>query len=238
MALCNYSQSNYTPPHSYGTRNLQADRYVKMSNYGTGYTFKTGYILNDIQPNTYVKKDYCKTNNLCQNTKTYTYLNKRGVESSPFFEKSSECGYKSTIPDARLYDTSRNYNMHLDITPIQVPYDVKHDTIDGMGESYGRNYKSYETVNAGQIQYYVDKEIAQPFFSPVYAMPSETHAIVYTDPMGTKKPQFTKKFNNDRLQHTNTLSWLEDTTKHREDIMSLQQRTNNEKRYDLMYGKM
>lgn len=255
MSLCNYAQSNYTPPFSYGTKKFQSDnprsglsasnRYAKMSSLGHSYPYKTGddsasYILNDIQPSMVVKEDYCKTNNMCQNTDAYTYLNKRGVDPSPDFVKTPECGYKSTRPDGRLYDTSRNYKMKLDIPPIQVVYDLKHDNVDGKPKynNYGRNYDSYESVNAGQIQYYIDKEIAQPFFSPVYSMPSETHGTVYTDPMGTKKPQFTKTFNNSRLQHTNMLSSIEDTTKHREDIMSLQQRKHNEQRYDLMYGKM
>ena len=240
MSLCNYSQTNYKPPYKYGTRKLQSDKYGKMSNYGSNYLFKDGEFTITTQPNTYVKDDYCKTNNMCQNTDVYTYLNKRGVEPSPFFEKSEQCGYKSTVPDNRLYDTTRNYNMKLDIPPIQVYYDLKHDNIDGKSKysNYGRNYTSYESVNGGQIQYYVDKEIAQPFFSPVYSMPSKTSAYIFTDPMGSKKPQFVKEFNNNRREHTNMLSSIEDTTKHREDIMALQQRTHNERRYDLMYGNM
>jgi hypothetical protein len=243
MSLCNYKTSSYKPPYSYGTgKSKTFEKYSKMSSYGKGYDLTSEYKESEIQPNTFTKNNYCKTNNLCQNSETYTFLNKRGVESSPYFTKSYNCGYKSTRQDSRLVDTSRNVTMNLDVPPIQVAYDVKHDNMDGkrigQGKTYGKHYDSYADVNAGQIQYYVDSEIAQPFFSPVYAMQSEVDKTMYIDPMGTKKPQFTKKFNEKRQEHTNMLSSIEDTTKHREDIMSLQQRVHNERRYDLVYKKM
>jgi hypothetical protein len=194
-------------------------------------------ILDKDSPSRLATPNYCTTNNQCTNTDTYTYLNKRGVEPSPFFEKTEKGEYRSTVPDDRLYDTSRNHNMTLDIPPIQVFYDLKRDNISGKANNdYGRNYKDYASVTGGQIQYYVDKDIADPFFSPVYGMPTNASAYVCKDPMGTTKVEFEKAFDNSRRKHTNMLSSIEDTTKHRDDIIAHQQRTHNERRYDLIYN--
>ena len=191
-----------------------------------------------MSPERFARPTYCKTNNECQNNDTYTYLNKRGVETSPFFKKTEKGDYKSTVPDGRLNDSSRNYNMTLDTPPIQVFYDLKHDNMSGNPKlhNYGRNYTDYASVNGGQIQYYIDKDIADPFFAPVYGMPSKTTAYTWHDPMGSAKVQFEKKFDMSRTKHTGMLSSIEDTTKHRDDIMARQQRTHNECRYDLVYA--
>lgn len=218
--------------------NKRADKY-KQVNQMSPYKYPENRLLSEtVAPERLEKPSYCRVNNGCENTDTYVYLNKRGVEPSPFFEKTPKGDYKSTVPDDRLYDTSRNYNMTLDIPPIQVFYNLKHDNMSGSRKlhNYGRNYTDYSTVNAGQIQYYVDKDIAGPFFAPVYGMPSKTTAYAWDDPMGTTKVQFEKKFDGNRVKHTNMLSSIEDTTKHRDDIIARQQRTHNEREYDLVYS--
>lgn len=237
MALC--KNTAYVPPYSFGTSSLGLEKYSTLKSYGNSPFPEKQVITNEIQPQRLAKRTYCKTNNMCADTETYKYLNKRGVEPSPFFKQTPQGDYKSTVPDDRLYDTSRNYNMTLDIPPIQVYYDLKHDNMDGSKKlrNYGRRYVDYASVNAGQIQYYIDKDISQPFFSPVYGMPSKTTGYMWRDPMGTLKPQFEKDFDNTRLQHVNMLSSIEDTTKHRDDIIARQQRTHNERRYDLIYGR-
>ena len=233
MELC--KSPNYTPAFM---NNKSAERYKKAKEMYTHPYPQNKLLLDTMSPERLANPSYCPYNNQCENNETYTYLNKRGVEPSPFFEKTSDGTYKSTVPDDRLYDTSRNYNMKLDIPPIQVFYDLKHDNMDGSKKlhNYGRGYTDYKSVNAGEIQYYIDKDIADPFFAPVYGMPSKTTAYAWDDPMGTTKVQFEKKFDNSRQKHTNMLSSVEDTTKHRDDIMARQQRTHNERRYDLVYA--
>lgn len=233
MYLC--KDPSYSPAYA---NNKSVERYKKATNMPT-YAYPQKEILFEKSlPARVAQPTYCKTNNLCQNSDSYTYLNQRGVKSSPFFSKTENGVYKSTVPDDRLYDTSRNYNMTLDVPPIQVYYDLKRDNVDGKEElrDYGRKYKDYESVSGGEIQYYIDKDIADPFFSPVYGMPSKSVGRVWKDPMGETKVQFEKDFDNSRMTRTGILSSIEDTTKHRDDIIARQQRTHNERRYDLVYG--
>jgi hypothetical protein len=234
MDLCR--NSKYVQPF---LKNNSAEKHTVVSKLPIEQVYsKNKLLLETSSPNRLAAPTYCKTNNMCENNATYTYLNKRGVGQSPFFQKTEAGTYKSTIQDDRLFDTSRNYNMTLDTPPIQVFYDLKHDNVSGSTElhDYGRNYTSYNTVNAGQIQYYIDKDISDPFFAPVYGLPSKTTAYAWNDPMGTPKIQFEKKFDTLRMTRTGMLSSIEDTTKHRDDIMARQQRTHNERRYDLVYN--
>ena len=227
MYLC--KDPNYSPAFM---NNKSAERYKRANNMPT-YSYPKNTVLLDTTSPARLEKL------TSPDSDTYTYLNKRGVEPSPFFKQTEKGTYKSTVPDDRLYDTSRNYNMELDAPPIQVFYDLKHDNMDGSSKlhNYGRKYGDYSSVNGGQIQYYIDKDLADPFFAPVYGVPTKTTANEWKDPMGTTKVQFNKEFDNSRLTRSDMLSEVEDTTKHRDDIMARQQRTHNERRYDLLYGR-
>ena len=233
MYLC--KDPTYSPAYA---NNKSAEKYKRATDMSTYSYPKQEMLFEKSLPARLEQPTYCKTNNMCKDTETYTYLNERGVKPSPFFAKTENGDYKSTVPDDRLYDTSRNYNMTLDIPPIQVFYDLKHDNMAGKAtlHNYGRKYKDYATVSGGQIQYYVDKDIADPFFAPVYGTPSRSTGYVWKDPMGETKVQFEKTFDNSRKTRIGMLSAVEDTTKHRDDIMSRQQRTHNERRYDLVYN--
>lgn len=233
MELC--KDKNYSPAFM---NNRSAEKYKRANEMQSFQYPQKKLLMVSPSPSRLEQPTYCRYNNQCENSEAYTYLNKRGVEPSPFFEKTAKGDYKSTVPDDRLYDTSRNYNMTLDKPPIQVYYDLKHDNMDGSKKlhNYGRGYTDYKSVNAGQIQYYFDKDLADPFFAPVYGMPSTATAFTWDDPMGTTKVQFEKKFDNSRRKHTNMLSSIEDTTNHRDDIMARQQRTHNERRYDLVHN--
>ena len=242
-----------------GSRN---DYAPSSTAYGGSYPSTTAnpVFMTEQEPSRLVTQNYCPFNNQCPNTESYTYLNQRGVKPSPYFEKTKlpyvterngteRTVFASTKQDGRLVDTSRNYTMKLDVPPIQVVYDLIHDNMDGSKElaGYGKGYATraaqnpslgiYGAVNGGQIQYYIDKDIAQPFLNPVYGFPAESTGRVWRDPQGTFKPQFEKKFDTSRLKHTEMLSSIEDTTKFRDDIISKQQRTHNEQRYDLVHGR-
>ena len=244
--FCN--DPNYGQPFSYGTRANPTDKYSRYkSTYGGCLQGekKNGVFMREAEPSRRIEQNYCRFNNQCPDTEAYTYLNERGVKPSPFFEPSTlpyvnGTVYRSVRADDRLYDTSRDYNMKLDIPPIQVYYDLIHDNVSGSKElsGYGKNYKDYKSVTGGQIQYYVDKDIAQPFPAPVYAFPTESVGKIYRDPQGTVRPQFEKSFDSERGRRTGMLSFIEDTTKFRDDIISKQQQTHNERRYDLVYGRL
>jgi hypothetical protein len=136
--------------------------------------------------------------------------------------------------DPRLKDVTRGIQMVLDKPPGEVRYDLINDNMDRNPDltRYGKDYKDHSTVNAGEIQYYVNKDTAHPFYSPIYDVNAKTMGYLYVDPMGTERMQFVKEY---RPELYSKLSWLNDSSKFREDIISRQQRTHNEQRYENFY---
>ena len=231
----------------------RAPRHLTMGNYAKNdavYTtpfcsssYKNGNrILHEYEPkNIITRLDICPFNNGCGGNETYTYLNQRGAAPSPYFTKKPGEFLKSTYfsekPDGRLVDAGRGgFTQTFDSVPIQVVYDLIHDNISQNKalNSYGRNYEDYRTVVGGDIQYYIDKEIADPFIKPVYAFKTDSTGVEWTDPMSAKKVQFNKSYNK---EDRSCLSWVNDSCSHRDDITSLQQRKFNEQRYDLLYNR-
>jgi hypothetical protein len=200
-------------------------------------------ILDEKEPNKCItQSDMCPFNNGCKDTVNYSYLNQRGVKPSPFFvEKEGDFlkkTFASTVPDGRLADIGRGFfTQTLDSKPVQVYYNLINDNISQSQElnTYGLGYKSYETVSGGQVQYYIDKEISDPFIRPVYGMQSKAEGVTWTDPMSARKVQFNKKYPE---KNTACLSWIQDSSSQRDDITALQQRKFNEQRYDLLYNRI
>ena len=202
---------------------------------------KNAIFYKEQNPNRKERMNMCRINNGCVDDGNYVYLNERGVKPSPYFSKTVSSldlpVEKSRQHDGRLVDPIRNYTQELDIKPIQVVYNSIHDNVSNNPElnGYGKNYKGYSTITGGQIQYYIDKQQAEPFYSPVYATKTEAVGKMYMDPMGTVRPQFDKAYKNDSFT---CLSWLDDSTAQRDDIIALQQRKHNEQKFELMYNRL
>jgi hypothetical protein len=186
-------------------------------------------------------RNMCRINNGCKSNGDYIFLNERGVNPSPFFKPGKGIDGREVqntiVNDARLNDTARNYIQELDIKPIQVYYNLINDNISHNPElkGYGKNYKSYSTVNGGQIQYYIDKQETQPFDRPIYAATTNAVGYMFKDPMDAVKPQFEKAYAENSFTG---LSWLDDSCAQRDDITALQQRKHNEQKYELVYNRV
>lgn len=161
---------------------------------------------------------------------------------SPFLcpEKSNDphCDhtvYASNVSDARTVDAVRGIQTRLDTVPYQVYYDLVKDNVSNNPalDNYGQGMRRYQDINAGQITYYVDKSLAQPFYSPVYNIQSEAVGYIFKDPMDSIKPNFNKAYPSN--VKTSNLSFLDDSSKFREDIIARQQRTHNSQKYELIY---
>ena len=141
--------------------------------------------------------------------------------------------------DGRLVDVPRgSLLMRFHSPPIDGK--VRLDEIyDDKYTNYGQGYTSYDDINAGQILYYNDASIEDPFFGPNYVTSAWVDGYLYKDPMTAMKPQYmrTPVRKNDpirtgtRKEYEGGLSWLEDSLSHRQDIMSLQMRKGNEQRW-------
>lgn len=140
--------------------------------------------------------------------------------------------YVSNVSDARAVDAVRGIQTRVDTVPYQVYYDQINDNIsnDPKLSYYGQGMRKYEDIDYGQITYYVDKSIAQPFYEPVFNIKSETTGWIFNDPMDSTKPQYRKAYPSN--VKTSNLSFLDDTSKQREDIIMLQQLKRNQQRYE------
>lgn len=126
----------------------------------------------------------------------------------------------------------------LDRPPTDSTVRLEDINTDDSLRKYGQCYKNYSDINAGQITYYIDKSIQDPFFEPVFSTPALAVGEVYKDPMGAFKPQYTRYIANPNEPCGKTdcfpgcLSWIDDSTFHREDLMASQMRKHNEQRYE------
>ena len=148
-----------------------------------------------------------------------------------------------TSNDPRLYDTRRNIQTQFSDPPNQVlvnPFLVS--------STYGRNphatrnpadaYAKYSDINTGQVRYYVQEDVKDAVFKPLFTTKATTVAYEYTNPMGTTKPQYVRvplivanpASNPDGVPRS-TLSFLADTTSQREDILMHQMHKRNSEKW-------
>jgi hypothetical protein len=145
--------------------------------------------------------------------------------------------------DPRQFDAVRADYMPLDTIPIDGDVrlrNVYNDKYDG----YGIGFTPYEQIRDGQIVYYVDKSIQDPFYKPVYSEPAEESTVLFKDPMGAMKPEYNRYPLINTANPTVTtaknypycLSYLQDTQSYREDLMALQQRRHNQEKWSARWG--
>jgi hypothetical protein len=99
-------------------------------------------------------------------------------------------------------------------------------------------YNSYKDINSGDIFYYIDTSIEDAFFLPNFTNASNVQGNIYIDPMSAVLPVYERSpiKNNNLLDTKNRnystgLSFLNDTSESREDIMSKQMYRTNKNRY-------
>ena len=152
--------------------------------------------------------------------------------------------YVSTDP--RLISSAHSkQQLSLDIPPLNGKVKLSKIYTDPRLQNYGKQYTCYEDINAGQIEYYIDKQFNDAFATPLYENPAYATSSVLVDPMGSIKPQYNRapvKNNNvldtkrDNFDHN--LSFLQDSNEHREDLISRQQRKNNQQNYQLRWNSL
>ena len=141
--------------------------------------------------------------------------------------------------DPRLLSVPLNQYLTLDRPPIQSKININEIATDKSLDNYGKNYTGYSDINAGQILYYIDNEIAEPFHSPNFSTSAFTTSKVTMDPMGQVRPSYTRHpltvpdhLNTKREKYDGCLSWIQDSANHREDIMSKQMEKINKTRWE------
>lgn len=131
--------------------------------------------------------------------------------------------------DPRLFDVRRSIPLRLDRPPDVSQIPSSFEEIYGPNlTGYGKGYKSYQDVNAGQIVYYDSKPPA------IYDISSTVHGFYYRDPMGVVKPQYIRvpdiKYNMFKSVD-NCLSSIRDSNEFREDLIARQQLKHNQQKW-------
>ena len=93
-------------------------------------------------------------------------------------------------------------------------------------KGYGGVYKTYSDINNGNIAYYVDQSVSQPFFNPVYTLSSNVEKNILLDPMNNPKPDYNKTVQSTLYGVVND-QYARDQLSFREELMSRQQNLYN-----------
>lgn len=180
-------------------------------------------------------KDYVKINR--------GQINCNPMSIDPVCDKAcNKVNYSSTDP--RLYNAPHGQYITLDSAPITGQVDLK-DVYSEKLRNYGKPKQNYSQIIEGDIVYYQDKSIEDPYFSPNFVNQASNKIQEYRDPMGAIKTEYPKAFVypntvNDQACDVNSvdyhcLSWMRDSVMQREDIMTSQMAKINQKRYESRY---
>jgi len=125
--------------------------------------------------------------------------------------------------DPRLIDTLRNDRLVLDRPAFQ-PSNVQplYKPPKDYQPPSAFVYPSYKAITGGNYQYYVDRDLSQAFFPPMYQIPSTVQPSLYRDPMGGMKPYYQKTPILETNAALSEYSFDQDQMSFREDIMSRQ----------------
>lgn len=192
------------------------------------YNCKNNYVFkNDIEPN-------------CQKGKMKLNLSNQ-ERWAPRFDPVV-CGCKDGCPhvtyasrDPRLRNGMRGDLLRLDRPPSDSTIKLK-DMYGCNLQGYGTNYKDYSDITAGDITYYIDKSVEEgTFYEPVFSTQEHSIGEIYKDPMDNME----YRYNRYPLHPSNPitkkgckndytcLSFTDNTSKHREDMMTSWFRTRD-----------
>ena len=154
--------------------------------------------------------------------------------------RSSCSGTTYLSSDPRLFNAASGDWMQLDRPPLVSTPKLNTLKSDKKLNCYGQGYKSYNDVNAGQISYYINRELEDAFFEPLFTKKATAVGTMYQDPMGVMRPQY-ERFPNEKFDPVlenacdakgdSCLSWIRDSQHHREDLLASQMRKHNEQRF-------
>jgi hypothetical protein len=144
---------------------------------------------------------------------------------------SSNIGWISK--DASAMDAQRTTRLCLDSVPMN-SYIKDYNNIYSSTSDITR-YKSlyyHREDLPGQIQYYVDPEMTNPFFSPLFPKNVKAYGSIYVDPMNNVHYDFRRPFKQPLNCDDCDIAEIRDSQSHREDILSHIMRERNRKEYE------
>jgi len=154
------------------------------------------------------------------------FINRLGLTPMTDYHLKKSGGEETYVYgwDSRMVD-ARGMRLELD-QPAKVGAVDMDDVYKIDNSGYGGVYADYTKMNNGQIAYYVDKSISQPFFDPVYTLTSTVDKQILLDPMTNPKPDYSKSVNSTLNSVVND-QYARDQLSFREELMSRQQNLYN-----------
>jgi hypothetical protein len=141
-------------------------------------------------------------------------------------------------PDPRLISPVHGGQvLSLDRPPTTSSVKLDMIAMDSSLDGYGQYYNSYKDINYGDIIYNSHSN-ENPFFVPIFTLPSIFNSTLFIDPMGGVKPQYNRNpiikknyIGPVRNNYVGGLSWIEDSMSHREDLIASQMSRSNQERW-------
>ena len=142
--------------------------------------------------------------------------------------------------DPRLIDQARSQMLSLD-RPVYTGVDANpvlmENLYDNANNAFAaKPYKTYSDINSGDYRYFVDKQLADAFPTPLFEIESAVQDQVYIDPMGGVKPQYTKRPLTINNRNISDYQFDRDEIAFREDIMSSQMTKMNYRDWNKAWG--
>ncbi len=173
--------------------------------------------------NTYRIKQYNQTYDF--NTHITLNSNVNNVKQLPdFVRKTLNNRTVYTSVDPRLLHVISSTTLELDRPPNDTSVKLS-DIYNTDLRNYGKNYKSYNDINAGQIVYYINNSEDDPYYQNIS---TKNVKQTYDDPMESKYIEYSRVpiiSRNPLTEDLNSssgfgLTWIRDTIHNRENNMS------------------
>ena len=123
-----------------------------------------------------------------------------------------------------------NYACHYQ--PETIPALSKIYIYNGSDDYRTKTYNNVREIKSGYIEYFPkQRQIENVFSKPNYVNDCQINAKLYFNPMGSIMPEYNREMKKHNVKN-NQLTFIQDTTEQREELMSLQMRKMNRSMYE------
>jgi hypothetical protein len=160
-----------------------------------------------------------------------------GAYINPMFQsKQMEDGsYAYSINNMQLLDNRRWGQLYLDRPPFDAKIAEEDIYSNEFSKGQAKTFNDYSDMKGGDLKYYIDESVAPAYIAPTFVLPATVNHEIFTDPMGTTRPQYPRNMTNWTMHNVNPYQQLRDEMWAREDILSRKLQTENQRRYDTRY---
>jgi hypothetical protein len=140
----------------------------------------------------------------------------------------------ATYCDPRVRDARTGQLIKLDRPPY-TGHVALENIYNNELRGYGKNYRSYQDIDAGQIQYYVPEEDREANQRPIYTLESNTVQTIREDPMGGLIPEYKREQISNGILNASRYQDTRDQLKYREDLMDGIRYQQNKTSYGVLW---